>query len=543
MQKKSKAQSSAFTTPLPLSGTSKSLAISTKPVKFNTPNSSSNQSAMINSSTSPSTQDTKRGTRVQTDIVREAQQIPYKTEINMKDKDEKRKFRYKKTNRDYGATNNSGQTSFSYDTQEMFNEALIRRPKIETYSTKKVSRVSRDVSVNLSTIALPPGFPSDDNTAKRRLKTESTLWLSYSKTFNLIRSNAYKIKRNDSFAYLTKRNLWDYWTTLSTALALYSSVVKLLEGAKLYPGNWSLETISLMFNANPDLLRWIEVLGQILNDRVLPNEYTKAIMWHSTPKFANNCPKSNIIMTLPNADMISLAESGDWNDDNGFISGIVTSIVDLVNNLRDVDDHNRIDSLLRSVCSDRINLDHINGVNGGFDPAFTEMFANDTVRLVEGSGARMYPVLASANNDERISYYVANSVKSPTFGAYFNTAVADEGAGNAAKGESITWFRRMLYLNPSESNGDKTFETNVFNGTSTDGGSFKWVPRNSIVENLHTPSCHIITTSPNAGDENMKFISTARAGMQAVDYFTPGFQHNSFSDFITKILSVNLTTD
>ena len=189
MQMKGKAQSSAFTPSLPLPGNSKSIATSTKPVKFNTPNSSGSQSARMDSSTQPSTQDAKakRGTRVQTDVVREAQQIPFKTKIDMKEKDEKRKFKYRQ-NRDYGATNTSGSSSFSYDTPEMFTESASRRPNNEIYEAKKVTRVSRDVSVNLSTVGLTPGFPTDVNPDKQKLKTDSVMWRNFKEVFNEIRS-------------------------------------------------------------------------------------------------------------------------------------------------------------------------------------------------------------------------------------------------------------------------------------------------------------------------------------------------------------------
>lgn len=540
-----KSQSSSFITSVPLTRNSKSLAISTKPAKFNTPNSSGSKSARMDSSTQPLTQgnSTTRGTRVQTDLAREAQQIPLKTQIDMKSKDDKKRFRYKNTDRDYGTNSKSNSTSFTYPTEVMFTEYKWRKPKDEVYAIKKVTRGFRDLFANISTISLTSGFPYDDNAATQSAKLQSAMWLNYCKLFNKVRTNAYNKKRNDSYTVLTKRTLWDYWVDLSAGLSLYVTVVMMIQGAVLFPGNWSMEEISLVMNSDALLLRWVDVLGQVLQDRVLPKEYIKAIMWHGTPRYAYNCPNSSIIMTLPRADLLPKESSDTWGEDNKFIAGIITDIIAIVDKLRGDDTHNRVDNLLQTCCTDRIDLSGLNGVDVKPDRAFTEMFANDTVRLSEVDGVRMYPVLAAANNEERISYYIDDSVKSPTFGAYFNTAVNSDQMGNAAKGESVTWFRRMLYLNSSESDGDKTYETNVFSGimsTTDNTTNFKWKPRNSTIENLTSPSCHVITTSPDSNTENTKFVSVPRPGMQAVDYFTPDFQFNSFSEFVKKILSLDL---
>lgn len=543
MQKKSKDNSSTFAPSLPLLGNSKSLAISTKPVKFNTPNSSGDQSARMDGSTQPATQGyrNKRGTRVQTDLAREAQQTPLNTIIDMKDKQERPKFKGRYNRKEYGTTEGSGTSSFSYNTPEMFTESLRRKPGTEVYATKKVTRATRDLSVNLSTINLVPNFPNDTDADKATSKKESAMWLAFSEVFNEIRSDAYKNKRNDSFTVLTKDNLWSYWTTLSLAISLYTTLINLTQGAIRNPGNWSLEQISFTLNANAELLRWMDVLGQVLNDRVFPTQYAKAIAWHNTPKYANNCANSNMILTLNDAMMLPTDSTESWNKPQGWVDlSLIPAIQILVDQLRDDDIYNRVDNLLRSSCTDRINVSTLCGVSNGYDPAYTEMFANDVVRISEASGARMYPVLADANNNESISYYVSSDIKSPTFGAYFTSAVSSEQSGNAASGESVTWFRRIVYLNTIESLGIKSLETNVFNSAVATDGSFIWMPRNNIVDNMITPSCHIATTLPDCTDINQKFVSVPKTGMQAVDYFTTNFQYNTFQSFIKTILSVQL---
>jgi hypothetical protein len=541
MQKNNKANPS-FITPMPLSGASKSLAVNTRPATVNTPNSSG-KSARMDSFTQPATQGnkTKRETRVQTDLVRQPQQIPYKTEIEMKNKDDKRKPKFTHRKKEYGISNTPGGSNFSYDATEMFVEYNKRKPETDVYAIKKVTRANRDLSVNLSTVVLPPDFPNDINADKATAKKESAMWLAFSEVFNEIRSFAYKNKRNDSFTFLNKRNLWDYWFVLSLGVSLYTTLITFINGAVRNPGNWSLEQISLTLNANAELLRWVDVLGQVLHDRVLPRKYTSAIAWHNTPKYAHNCPNSNMILTLSDAMMLPKANSDTWNDEDGWVnSALIPAIKALVDSLRDDDVFNRVDSLLRSCCTDRINLSDLAGVSNDYDPAFTEMFANDTIRVSELTGARMYPVLADANNSKSISYYIADSVKSPTFGAYFNTAVVNEQSGNAASGESATWFRRMVYLNSSESDANKDYETNVFNSNVATNGSFFWSPRNTIVDNMLTPSCHIATLYPDSNAVNQKFVSVPKPGMQAVDYFTPDFQFNSFSTFIKTMLSLNI---
>lgn len=540
-----KSQDSAFISPVLPNRSSKSLAISTKPAKFNTPNSSGSKSARMDSSTQPMTQGAKttRSTRVKTDLTREAQQTPLKTQIDMKSKDDKRKFRYKKLDRDYGTNIKSNSTFFDYPADVLFTEYVRRKPEDDVYATKKVTRAVRDIFVNLSTISLTPGFPADPNAEIQKAKLESAMWLNFCKLFQKIRTNAYDKKRNDSYVVLTKRTLWDYWVDLSIGLSLYVTLTMMVQGTFTCPGNWSMEEISLVLNSNAVFLRTLDVLGQVLQDRALPKKYIKSIMWHGTPHFAYNCPNSAIIMTLPKADLLPKKPSNEWNSANEFVDQIIIDMAAIIDSLRGNDTHNRVDNLLRTSITDRIDLNDLKGVNVKADRAFTEMFANDTVRLVETTGARMYPVLAAANNNERISYYIDDSVKSPTFGAYFNTAVASEQSGNAAKGESVTWFRRMLYLNPSESDGDKTYETNVFTGIKSVTGNttnFQWVPRNSLVNNLTSPSCHLTTTNPDSEESNMKFVSVPRPGMQAVDYFTPDFQHNSFNKFIEDIFSVDL---
>lgn len=543
MQNKGKSQSSAFTPSLLPSRISKSSAISTKPVKFNTPNSSGSKSARMDSSSQPSTQGTQRSTRVQTDLVREAQQIPLKTVIDMKDKDEKRKGRFKRPRPEYGATNNSGSSLFTYNAPDMFTEYNRRKPADFQYENKDSTTTTKDLFANISTISLVPNFPIDTDDDIEKSKRESALWLSFSEVFNNIRSHAYKNKKNDSFTVLTRRTVWDYWTVLSQAVSLYATLTNLIQGAALYPGNWSMEEISLTLNSDADLLRWIDVLGQVIDDRVLPSQYTKAIIWHSTPKYAYDCPNSAIIMAMHSADMIPITSSSTWTSTDNFTNSIKNDIIALVDDIRADDTHNRVDNLLRTICTDRIDIRDMAKVSNKADPAFTEMFANDVVRLKDSTGIETFPVLADANNDRRVSYYIAGSAKSPTFGAYFTTAISSDQPGNAANGQSVTWLRRMQYLSPSESGGNNRFETNVWVGEVDYSGQFTdfiWKPRNGPTRNFNSPSCHIMTEFPDSTENNTKFISTNRIGMQAVDYFTPDFQYNTFSDFTKWLLSVNL---